>query len=234
MEGIVDFHNYIMFYLVVIFLFVITILGLLVFEFVYFAQLPSEIKKRKRFLLLQKFNSWTLLEFFWTLFPVFILLFIAYPSYNLLFVLDESFEPIATLKVVGHQWYWSYDWTWGNTTYLEFDSNYQAYDEPSFQNDKDLMGWNKSIKDQLINKPTLLGTDAPLFFPVNQKIRILVTAEDVLHSWALPKLGIKLDCVPGRLNQVFIKVNRLGRFYGQCSELCGVGHGQMPIEVFSV
>jgi len=82
-------------------------------------------------------------------------------------------------------------------------------------------------------RPTLLATDSSLFFPVNQKIRVLVTAEDVLHSWALPKLGIKIDCVPGRLNQVFVKINRLGHFYGQCSELCGVGHGQMPIEIYS-
>jgi len=225
MEGIIDLHNYIMFYLVVIFLFVLTILGFFVFEFLFEAQDTNQIKKRKRFLLLQKFNSWTLLEFFWTLFPSFILLLIAYPSYNLLFVLDESLNPIATLKVVGHQWYWSYDWTWQNKTFFQFEANYKDFE----LNNNNLNYY--FLKNT--NKPTLLGTDFPLFFPINQNVRILVTAEDVLHSWALPKLGIKLDCVPGRLNQVFIKINRLGHFYGQCSELCGVNHGLMPIEVFS-
>jgi len=124
MEGIIDFHNYIMFYLIVIFLFVVIFLGLLVLDFCFLAQDKLLFRKRKLyFLKWSKFNSWAILEFFWTLFPVFILLFIAYPSYTLLFVIDESLEPIATLKVVGHQWYWSYDWTWKNTTYLNFDSN---------------------------------------------------------------------------------------------------------------
>jgi len=202
-------------------LFVLVLIAYLINDFFFLAQNKNLIKKRKSFLKVQKFNSWALLEFFWTVFPVFVLLFIAYPSYTLLFIIDESIEPLATLKVVGHQWYWSYDWTWKNTTYLNFDSNLNS------ETTKKISFGNK-------NKPTLFATDSSLFFPIKQKVRVLVTAEDVLHSWAIPKLGIKLDCVPGRLNQVFVKINRLGRFFGQCSELCGVGHAQMPIEIYSI
>jgi len=133
--------------------------------------------------------------------------------------MDEVVIPSVTLKVVGHQWYWSYDWTFQNETFPEFDS--------FMLSESELLSLNFPFHYY----PRLLETDNILVFPLNQVVRIIVTADDVLHSWAVPALGLKIDCVPGRLNQVHVKPIRIGFYYGQCSELCGVNHGQMPIQV---
>jgi cytochrome c oxidase subunit 2 len=130
--------------------------------------------------------------------------------------MDEAVDPLATLKVVGHQWYWSYQWTiLDDNSFEEFDS----YMVPT----------EELVRGQL----RLLTTDNPVYFPTDSNVRVLVTAEDVLHSWAVPAFGVKIDCVPGRLNQVNLNVYRLGVYYGQCSELCGVNHGFMPIEIIA-
>nr|AQP30246.1 cytochrome c oxidase subunit 2 [Amitermes sp. D TB-2017] len=155
-----------------------------------------------------------MLETIWTIAPAIILVFIAIPSLRLLYLMDEIHNPAMTLKAVGHQWYWSYEYS--DFTKLEFDS-YMVQQE-----------------DQQINTFRLLDTDNRIVLPMNSPIRMIVTAADVLHSWTVPSLGVKTDATPGRLNQVSFSINRPGLLYGQCSEICGANHSFMPIVIESV
>nr|WHL55132.1 cytochrome c oxidase subunit II [Amitermes sp.]WNL54305.1 cytochrome c oxidase subunit II [Amitermes sp. 'mifer'] len=155
-----------------------------------------------------------MLETIWTIAPAIILVFIAIPSLRLLYLMDEIHNPVMTLKAVGHQWYWSYEYS--DFTKLEFDS-YMVQQE-----------------DQQIDTFRLLDTDNRIVLPMNSPIRVIVTAADVLHSWTVPSLGVKTDATPGRLNQVSFSINRPGLLYGQCSEICGANHSFMPIVVESV
>nr|QZK22288.1 cytochrome c oxidase subunit II [Amitermes sp. WA_085] len=155
-----------------------------------------------------------MLETIWTIAPAIILVFIAIPSLRLLYLMDEIHNPAMTLKAVGHQWYWSYEYS--DFTKLEFDS-YMVQQE-----------------DQQINTFRLLDTDNRIVLPMNSPIRMIVTAADVLHAWTVPSLGVKTDATPGRLNQVSFSINRPGLLYGQCSEICGANHSFMPIVVESV
>nr|WNL54435.1 cytochrome c oxidase subunit II [Amitermes sp. B MLW-2023a] len=155
-----------------------------------------------------------MLETIWTIAPAIILVFIAIPSLRLLYLMDEIHNPVMTLKAVGHQWYWSYEYS--DFTKLEFDS-YMVQQE-----------------DQQIDTFRLLDTDNRIVLPMNSPIRLVVTAADVLHSWTVPGLGVKTDATPGRLNQVSFSINRPGLLYGQCSEICGANHSFMPIVVESV
>nr|AQP26799.1 cytochrome c oxidase subunit 2 [Amitermes sp. 4 TB-2017] len=155
-----------------------------------------------------------MLETIWTIAPAIILVFIAIPSLRLLYLMDEIHNPVMTLKAVGHQWYWSYEYS--DFTKLEFDS-YMVQQE-----------------DQQINTFRLLDTDNRIVLPMNSPIRMIVTAADVLHSWTVPSLGVKTDATPGRLNQVSFSINRPGLLYGQCSEICGANHSFMPIVIESV
>nr|ATE51034.1 cytochrome oxidase subunit II [Microcerotermes sp. VR-2017]QNU09906.1 cytochrome c oxidase subunit II [Microcerotermes indistinctus]URH16712.1 cytochrome c oxidase subunit II [Microcerotermes sp.]WES82298.1 cytochrome c oxidase subunit II [Microcerotermes bouvieri] len=155
-----------------------------------------------------------MIETIWTIAPAIILVFIAIPSLRLLYLMDEIHNPVMTLKTVGHQWYWSYEYS--DFTKLEFDS-YMVQQE-----------------DQLINTFRLLDTDNRIVLPMNSPIRMIVTAADVLHAWTVPSLGVKTDATPGRLNQVSFTVNRPGLLYGQCSEICGANHSFMPIVIESV
>nr|AQP29186.1 cytochrome c oxidase subunit 2 [Microcerotermes sp. A TB-2017] len=155
-----------------------------------------------------------MIETIWTIAPAIILIFIAIPSLRLLYLMDEIHNPVMTLKTVGHQWYWSYEYS--DFTKLEFDS-YMVQQE-----------------DQLINTFRLLDTDNRIVLPMNSPIRMIVTAADVLHSWTVPSLGVKTDATPGRLNQVSFTINRPGLLYGQCSEICGANHSFMPIVIESV
>nr|ABM89802.1 cytochrome c oxidase subunit II [Chamaeleo chamaeleon]ABM89815.1 cytochrome c oxidase subunit II [Chamaeleo chamaeleon]ABM89828.1 cytochrome c oxidase subunit II [Chamaeleo chamaeleon] len=154
------------------------------------------------------------LEFLWTLLPVMILLFLATPSMRTLFLLENQESPSTTIKAIGHQWYWSYE--------------YSDYENILFD--------SYMIQDQDLEKgsPRLLETDNRMVFPMQTPIRLLISAEDVLHSWTLPALGVKIDAVPGRLNQLIISTMRPGIFYGQCSEICGANHSFMPISTESV
>jgi cytochrome c oxidase subunit 2 len=154
------------------------------------------------------------IEVIWTILPAVTLIFIALPSLRLLYLLDEIRDPSITLKTVGHQWYWSYEYSDFNQ--VEFDS----YIIPSLEIDR--------------GSPRLLEVDNHTVLPVNAQTRILVTAADVLHSWAVPRLGVKVDATPGRLNQTSFIINRVGLFYGQCSEICGANHSFMPIVIESV
>nr|WNL54162.1 cytochrome c oxidase subunit II [Microcerotermes sikorae]WNL54201.1 cytochrome c oxidase subunit II [Microcerotermes sikorae]WNL54227.1 cytochrome c oxidase subunit II [Microcerotermes sikorae] len=155
-----------------------------------------------------------MIETIWTIAPAIILVFIAIPSLRLLYLMDEIHNPVMTLKTVGHQWYWSYEYS--DFTKLEFDS-YMVQQE-----------------DQLVNTFRLLDTDNRIVLPMNSPIRMIVTAADVLHSWTVPSLGVKTDATPGRLNQVSFTINRPGLLYGQCSEICGANHSFMPIVIESV
>nr|YP_009737801.1 cytochrome c oxidase subunit II [Carabus changeonleei]QHW07536.1 cytochrome c oxidase subunit II [Carabus changeonleei]WNS64152.1 cytochrome c oxidase subunit II [Carabus leechi yooni] len=155
-----------------------------------------------------------MIEVIWTILPAITLVFIALPSLRLLYLLDEVSNPSLTLKSIGHQWYWSYEYS--NFMKLEFDS----YMIP--------------VNELEINKFRLLDVDNHIVLPFNSQIRILVSAMDVLHSWTIPALGVKIDATPGRLNQTNFFINRSGLFYGQCSEICGANHSFMPIVIESV
>ncbi len=156
----------------------------------------------------------TLLEIAWTALPVLILVVIAIPSFKLLYFMDRVEEPEMTIKAIGHQWYWSYEYPDdGNFT---FDAYMIA--------DQDLQ------EGQL----RLLTTDNAVVLPVETDIRVLITATDVLHSWAVPAFGVKTDGVPGRVNETWLRIEEPGMYYGQCSELCGDFHGFMPIMVRAV
>nr|YP_009350613.1 cytochrome c oxidase subunit II [Labritermes buttelreepeni]AQP27463.1 cytochrome c oxidase subunit 2 [Labritermes buttelreepeni] len=155
-----------------------------------------------------------MIETIWTIAPAIILVFIAMPSLRLLYLMDEVHNPVLTLKAVGHQWYWSYEYS--DFAKLEFDSYMVQQD------------------DQPMNTFRLLDTDNRVVLPMNSPIRMIVTAADVLHSWTVPSLGVKTDGTPGRLNQVSFSINRPGILYGQCSEICGANHSFMPIAIESV
>nr|YP_010270176.1 cytochrome c oxidase subunit II [Potamometra tibetensis]UCU06882.1 cytochrome c oxidase subunit II [Potamometra linnavuorii]UJY96941.1 cytochrome c oxidase subunit II [Potamometra tibetensis]UJY96954.1 cytochrome c oxidase subunit II [Potamometra tibetensis] len=155
-----------------------------------------------------------MIEIIWTVIPAMILLLIALPSLRILYMMDEIKNPTVTIKAIGHQWYWSYEYSDFKTT--EFES----YMKPS--------------NEIMENEFRLLETDNRIVLPMNNQIRILVTATDVLHSWTIPCLGIKIDAIPGRLNQGSIFINRPGIMYGQCSEICGANHSFMPITIEAV
>nr|YP_010267386.1 cytochrome c oxidase subunit II [Neoperla bimaculata]UIF93986.1 cytochrome c oxidase subunit II [Neoperla bimaculata] len=154
------------------------------------------------------------IEIIWTILPAITLIFIALPSLRLLYLLDEVSNPSITLKTIGHQWYWSYEYSDFNQ--LEFDSYMTPYHEMNSDGFR------------------LLDVDNRAVLPVNTQIRMLVTAADVLHSWTVPAFGVKVDGTPGRLNQTSFLINRPGVFYGQCSEICGANHSFMPIVIESV
>ena len=154
------------------------------------------------------------LEMVWTLVPVAILVAISIPSLRLLYYEERIPETEMTLKVTGHQWYWSYEYP---------DHGGIAFDA-LMVDDADLQA----------GQPRLLATDGQVYLPVDTKIRVQVTSGDVIHAWALPAAGVKMDAVPGRLNELWVELTRPGVYYGQCSELCGQLHGFMPIEVVAV
>nr|YP_009311115.1 cytochrome c oxidase subunit II [Garra congoensis]BAV69719.1 cytochrome c oxidase subunit II [Garra congoensis] len=151
------------------------------------------------------------IEIVWTILPAVILVLIALPSLRILYLMDEINDPHLTIKAMGHQWYWSYEYT--DYENLAFDS----YMIPT--------------QDLAPGQFRLLETDHRMVVPMESPIRILVSAKDVLHSWAVPSLGMKMDAVPGRLNQTAFIASRPGVFYGQCSEICGANHSFMPIVV---
>nr|YP_010981193.1 cytochrome c oxidase subunit II [Aplomya metallica]WOE90323.1 cytochrome c oxidase subunit II [Aplomya metallica] len=198
MEQLIFFHDHAMLILVMITILVGYLMFMLFFN-----------KYVNRYLL----HGQTI-EIIWTILPAIILLFIAFPSLRLLYLLDEINEPLITLKVIGHQWYWTYEYS--DFTNIEFDSYMIPTNELS------------------INNFRLLDVDNRIILPMNSQIRILVTAADVIHSWTVPALGVKIDATPGRLNQTNFLINRPGLFYGQCSEICGANHSFMPIVIESI
>ena len=156
----------------------------------------------------------TLIEIVWTVVPIMILIVIMIPSLKLLYYGDRVENPDMTLKAIGYQWYWGYEY---------MDEDGLAFDAVMLEKDELKAG-----------QPRLLATDNAIVVPIETNIRILVTAEDVIHSWAMPSLGVKMDAVPGRLNETWMRIEKEGMYYGQCSELCGSRHGFMPIMMKAV
>lgn len=148
----------------------------------------------------------SVIEIIWTIVPGLVLILIAIPSFRLLYLMDDMLEPTLTIKVIGNQWYWSYAFG---------DESFEAY----------------LLQDNTPGTFRMLDTDNHLILPSNTYIRFLITATDVLHSFGIPALGVKTDAVPGRINQTGIEIYRPGLYFGQCYELCGIGHGQMPITI---
>uniref|UniRef100_UPI00300380D0 cytochrome c oxidase subunit II n=1 Tax=Gonypeta brunneri TaxID=2909294 RepID=UPI00300380D0 len=153
------------------------------------------------------------LEILWTIVPAVVLIFIALPSLRILYLIDENSDPLLTLKTIGHQWYWSYEYS--DFKDIEFDSYMIPSNELQLYNIR------------------LLEVDNRTTLPMNTLTRILITSEDVIHSWTVPSIGVKADATPGRLNQATFWFNRPGVFYGQCSEICGANHSFMPIVIES-
>lgn len=153
------------------------------------------------------------IEILWTVIPVMILMVIAWKSFPLMYYMDRTTDPDLTVKVVGYQWYWGYE-------YPDHDIDFIAY----------------MIPDEEIQpgQQRLLETDKRLILPTDRNIKFLITGADVIHSWAMPSFGIKTDAIPGRLNETWARIDQPGVYYGQCSEICGVGHAYMPIAVQAV
>jgi cytochrome c oxidase subunit II len=212
MEGLIDLHHNIMFILILIFGLVTALITLIVIDATYSWICPfkEDVQRHKRYLSFSNILHGTTLEVLWTIIPAVILFVIAIPSFSLLYSMEEVYDPQMTIKVIANQWYWSYEY--GNLG-LEWDS--YLVNEP----------------DLLPGDPRLLTVDNPLFIPVETNVRLLITSKDVIHAFAVPALALKVDAVPGRLNQLSVYINRPGMFYGQCSELCGVNHGFMPISI---
>ena len=203
MERIVDFNLMVTIIIVIITAFVFALMAWIVIRY-----------NKKRNPVPSRTTHNTMLEVIWTVVPVIILLVIAVPSFRLLYFTDRVEEADMTLKAIGHQWYWSYEYP----------------DHGDFTFDAIMLEEDELEEGQ----PRLLATDEAVVLPVGAKIRLLTTADDVIHSWAIPALGVKMDSVPGRVNETWFQINREGMYYGQCSELCGTLHGFMPIMIEAV
>jgi cytochrome c oxidase subunit II len=203
MDRLYDFHTLLVWIISVISVFV---LGLLLYVIIRFRESRNPVPSRT--------THHTLVEVVWTVVPVLILVLIAIPSLRILYYSDRVETADMTIKAVGHQWYWSYEYPdHGNFT---FDSLI------------------KPAEELAAGEPRLLATDTHVVLPVDTTIRVLITADDVLHAWAMPSFGVKRDAVPGRINESWIRIEREGVYYGQCSELCGKDHAFMPIAVEAV
>jgi cytochrome c oxidase subunit II len=210
MEGIDNFHSDLLFFLVVICIFVFTLLFYEIYNF----GMKSDEKRE-----LVHFSEHAGLETVWTILPTLILLIIVFPSLALLFATEDYIKkPYSTYHIIGRQWYWTYEY---RDSYL-IDPEVKEYRYDSY-----MVPTNELRNGELRN----LKVDKGLIVPAYVPLRLLITSSDVIHSWALPSAGVKVDACPGRLNQIFVTFKRTGRFYGQCSEICGVNHALMPIEV---
>lgn len=200
MEDLTSFHNLLLILITIITIFVLALLLVCIFRFNAKANpVPSKTSHN------------TLLEVLWTAIPILILVVIAIPSFKLLYFQDRAQDADMTIKAIGNQWYWSYEYP---------DHGNFAFDAVMLRDDELKPG-----------QPRLLATDTTVVVPVNTNVRLLVTANDVIHSWTIPAFGIKMDGVPGRLNETWFRAEAEGMYYGQCSELCGKDHGFMPIQV---
>lgn len=201
-EGIVRFHHDLIAVLIRVSVFVAWIITRAVTHFVETKKhIPSTVVHG------------TLREVVWTIIPALVLVAIAVPSFALLYSVDERVVPAITVKVVGHQWYWSYE-------YSDIGEESRSFDSYMLPEDERVDGGRR-----------LYEVDNRMVLPLDTHVRLLITSADVLHCWAVPSFGIKRDACPGRLNQVSLYVTRPGVYYGQCSEICGVNHGFMPIAV---
>jgi cytochrome c oxidase subunit 2 len=206
MEGIINLHHDIMFVLIII---AVLVAWLLLRCIILFKNNPNP----------ENFSHGETIEIIWTITPSLILMLIGVPSFTLLYSMDEVIDPSITIKAIGSQWFWSYEYS----DYISSDGEAIAFDSYMIPEEDLEPGGLR-----------LLEVDNRVVLPINTHIRILVTAADVLHCWAVPSLGVKIDATPGRLNQLSVFIKREGLFYGQCSEICGINHGFMPICVEAV
>lgn len=205
-ERIQNFHNNLL---------LVIITGIVIFVFVLLAIIILRFNHKANPKPAQ-FSHHVMLEVVWTIVPILILIVIVVPSFKLLYTNDRIENPDMTLKVTGYQWYWGYE-------YPDNDGlNFLSYMVP----EKDI--------DPAKGQVRLLSTDNVVVLPIDTNIQILVTAADVLHAFAVPALGVKIDAVPGRLNETWVNISKPGRYFGQCSELCGKDHSYMPIEIHAV
>jgi cytochrome c oxidase subunit 2 len=200
MERIEDFHQELLVIITLVSLFVLALLAWIVIRYNQ-RRNPTPSKNAHN----------TVLEVAWTIIPVIILVIIAIPSFRLLYFEADIPTPDLTIKAIGKQWFWSYEYPASNFTY-------------------DSLGLSDDAAKKA-GEPRLLGVDNVVVVPVNKVVEVDTTGADVIHSWALPQMGVKMDAVPGRINRTWFKATRTGTFYGECSELCGARHAYMPIEV---
>jgi len=201
MARIEEFHTFVLYIITLVTLFVLVLLVWIIIRYNKRANpVPSKVSHN------------TLLEVIWTVLPVVILVVIAIPSFKLLYYEADIPPSDVTIKAIGKQWYWTYEYQTNGD--FQFDS----------------LGLSDD-KAKAANEPRLLGVDNVVVVPVNKVIRVVTTGADVIHSWAVPQFGVKMDAVPGRLNETWFEATQEGTFYGQCSELCGAHHAFMPIEV---
>ena len=200
MRDIVNFHNNLL--LPIIIAISVFVLFLMVYACIRFRASANPIPSKR--------THNVAVEVLWTLIPCLILIVMAVPSFKILYSQDAIPKADVTVKAIGYQWYWGYEYPDQN---IYFDS-YMIED--------------KDLKE---NQPRLLAVDNELVVPVNKVVKVMITANDVLHAWALPSFGVKRDAVPGRINETWFKAEKVGTYYGQCSELCGIKHAFMPIEV---
>lgn len=203
---IYEFHNMMLWIIIAIALFV---LALLVWVVIRYNKRMNPVPS--------KTSHNVVLEIMWTVIPVVILIIIAIPSFQLLYYTDRTADPELTIKVTGYQWYWGYSYP----------------DHPQVEDFLSYMIADGDINEEN-NEVRLLSTDTKVVLPIDTNIQILVTAADVLHSWAVPSMGLKMDAVPGRMNETWVNITKPGIYYGQCSELCGKDHAYMPIEIHAV
>jgi cytochrome c oxidase subunit 2 len=189
-------------------------------NFIYWIQYYSVFKSG-----IYRFNHNTFIEIVWTIIPSLVLVIIGIPSFLLVYAIDEIIEPDFLVKCIGHQWYWSYEISFPIKELKFWNKEQNIYSSFS--------SYLLSEDDLLLGRPRLLEVDQPLVLPTNVYIGLLITSEDVLHSWTIPSFGVKCDAVPGRLNHANLYIERSGTFYGQCSEICGVNHAFMPIVVIA-
>ena len=199
MDNIIWFHNFLLWLIAAITLFVMVLLLIVMVRF-----------NARRNPVPSRTTHNTLIELVWTVVPVLILVAIAVPSFRLLFLELDVPKADITVKATGKQWFWSY-----------------GYPDEKFEFDSILVQ-DKDLKE---GQPRLLTADNALVVPVNKVIRVQTTGADVIHSWAVPSFGVKIDAIPGRLNETWFKAEKTGTYYGQCSQLCGRDHAFMPIEV---
>lgn len=211
MDGLYLFNAHLLFIIITIVLFVWWLLYVILENFF-----------DEQTYLINNFTHSNLIEIIWTTIPALILLSLASPSFSLLYSLDEIINPELSLKILGHQWYWTYEIS---------DYKFCSYYNKEFKFSCYLLTNDFLQNVNYLGLFRLLETNKRVILPTNTHIRLLITAVDVLHSWTIPSFGVKIDACPGRLNQSNLFLKRIGVFFGQCSEICGVNHGFMPIVI---
>ncbi|WP_313980126.1 cytochrome c oxidase subunit II [Iodidimonas nitroreducens] len=226
MEQLTSFHDLLLVIITVITLLVAALLGWVMVRY-----------RRKANPKPSKVSHNTVIEVVWTAVPILILVLIAIPSFKLLYAQDVTPKADLVIKATGHQWYWTYEYP--DYENMSFDALMLAesfYTDKSAESQENRRAAEQRLADFLVRDTLpetyrLLDTDTRIVVPVNTVVKMLVTASDVLHSWTIPSFGVKVDAVPGRLNETWFKATEIGTYYGQCSELCGIRHAYMPIVV---